>query len=240
MGAAAAAYSSFVETYYVGFPVPFLLAKLVRLVCAPRYRFLGLIVLAGLCATAAAAEEEPQRDPEYERVIADRAEKIVAPLEIEEAEKRVRVAAMVADQYRSLSLLHARGDAIEAAIKAGDDSLQTEALVNRIEQFELHRSFVAQLAAELSPEQVDQIKDGMTYGVVPVTYQRYMQLFPDLPAEDQRQIKAWLLEAREFAMDGGSSDEKHGWFRKYKGRINNYLSAQGYDIAAAERRLQAR
>jgi hypothetical protein len=31
-------------------------------------------------------------------------------------------------------------------------------------------------------------------------------------------------------MDAGSSDEKHKWFGKYKGRINNYLSAAGYDM----------
>ena len=39
-----------------------------------------------------------------------------------------------------------------------------------------------------------------------------------------------LVEAREHAMDGGSSKEKHAWFGKYKGRINNYLSKQGYDL----------
>lgn len=31
-------------------------------------------------------------------------------------------------------------------------------------------------------------------------------------------------------MDAGTSKEKHAWFGKYKGRINNYLSAQGYDL----------
>ncbi|MNR53744.1 hypothetical protein D3C85_1738080 [compost metagenome] len=31
-------------------------------------------------------------------------------------------------------------------------------------------------------------------------------------------------------MDGGSSKEKHAWFGKYKGRINNYLSKEGYDL----------
>jgi hypothetical protein len=31
-------------------------------------------------------------------------------------------------------------------------------------------------------------------------------------------------------MDAGSSDEKHSVFGKYKGRINNYLSANGYNL----------
>ena len=41
-------------------------------------------------------------------------------------------------------------------------------------------------------------------------------------------------------MDAGSSDEKHGWFGKYKGRINNRLSADGIDLKKAERDLADR
>jgi hypothetical protein len=49
-----------------------------------------------------------------------------------------------------------------------------------------------------------------------------------------------LLEAREHAMDGGSSEEKHAIFGKYKGRINNYLSKQSFDLKTAEKELSAR
>jgi hypothetical protein len=31
-------------------------------------------------------------------------------------------------------------------------------------------------------------------------------------------------------MDAESSEKKHAWFGKYKGKINNYLSAEGYDM----------
>ena len=55
----------------------------------------------------------------------------------------------------------------------------------------------------------------------------------DLTEEQQKQIYTWLLEAREYAMDAESSDKKHQWFGKYKGRINNYLSAAGYDLKKA-------
>jgi hypothetical protein len=41
-------------------------------------------------------------------------------------------------------------------------------------------------------------------------------------------------------MDAGSSEEKHGWFRKYKGRINNELSAAGYDLKLAEEEWRRR
>jgi hypothetical protein len=81
------------------------------------------------------------------------------------------------------------------------------------------------------------VKDGMTYGVVAVTYQRYLELFPKLKDEQKREILANLIEAREHAMDAGSSEEKHAIFGKYKGRINNYLSAAGYDLKQAEKDL---
>ncbi|HEY0944737.1 MAG TPA: DUF3826 domain-containing protein, partial [Opitutaceae bacterium] len=68
----------------------------------------------------------------------------------------------------------------------------------------------------------------------------YCDMLPDLTDPQRAQIKAWLAEAREYAMDGGSSDEKHKWFGKYKGRINNYLAAAGYDMKQAERELAAR
>jgi len=48
--------------------------------------------------------------------------------------------------------------------------------------------------------------------------------------EQKDKMYAWLVEARELAMDEGSSDAKHAVFGKYKGRINNYLSAAGYDM----------
>jgi hypothetical protein len=43
-------------------------------------------------------------------------------------------------------------------------------------------------------------------------------------------IMEFLVEARELAMDGSSSEEKHGIFRKYMGKINNYLVAEGYTL----------
>ena len=100
-----------------------------------------------------------------------------------------------------------------------------------------HIAFLARLAVELNPEQVDGVKDGMTYGVLKVTYDVYMKMCPDLSEEQKKRIKAWLIEARELAMDQGSSKEKHGVFGKYKGKINNYLSAAGYDLKEAEKNL---
>ncbi len=55
-------------------------------------------------------------------------------------------------------------------------------------------------------------------------------MIQNLTEVQKKQILVWLTEAREHAMDAESSDKKHAWFGKYKGKINNYLSAAGYDL----------
>jgi hypothetical protein len=55
-------------------------------------------------------------------------------------------------------------------------------------------------------------------------------MLQNLTPEQKEKMYNWLVEARELAMDEGSSDAKHAVFGKYKGRINNYLSAAGYDM----------
>jgi len=74
------------------------------------------------------------------------------------------------------------------------------------------------------------VKDGITFGVVKVTYTATLDMIPSLKQEEKEQIYAWLVEAREFALDAESSNKKHEAFGKYKGRINNYLSKRGYDL----------
>lgn len=202
---------------------------------------LGLLT-AGVQSPIAAAAAPEDEDPAYTRVITERAAKIVAPLGIADADKAARVQDLIADQYRNLSRIH---DGLEAKIKSAKsgpaDQAVTEAWVGVVQEkadlelFKLHREFLAKLSAELSPEQVNQVKDGMTYGVVQVTYNGYLELLPELTDEQRNTILAYLIEAREYAMDAGSSEKKHWWFGKYKGKINNYLSAAGYDLRQAER-----
>jgi hypothetical protein len=184
----------------------------------------------------------------YTKSINDRAEKIVATLGIDDAKKSARVRDLIAGQYRTLRDIHDARDAKLAQAKEspGGDRTIAEAWVKVARDTAdrqldaAHRRFIARLSTELTPEQVEKVKDGLTYRVVPITYKRYLELLPTLSEEQQREILANLIEAREYAMDAGSSEEKHAIFGKFKGRINNYLSAQGFDLKAAEKELAAR
>ncbi len=210
-----------------------------------------LMVVALLNATPTAkaevsnvADELSAEEIAYHESIAMRATAIVDVLDLDDPTQQQRVVDLVAEQYRTLRDIHDQrdraiellhGEGAEVAQKVNQQRMEADHTV-----VVAHRQFVARLEAGVDPEQVNQIKDGMTYGVVPLTYQAYMELLPSLLDEEKQMIKAWLLEAREYAMDGGSSEEKHAWFGKYKGRINNFLSARGYDLKQAEKALELR
>lgn len=177
-----------------------------------------------LCTPMLSAQPEGV-DPAYWTTVMGRAERIVGSLELEDAEQFGRVQEIVARYYADLADIH--------------DSQELER-TSELETMRLHRAFLGRLRAELTPEQVEAVKDGLTYGVLLITYEGYLRLLPELTEEEQRRIHAWLVEAREYAMDAGSSEAKHACFGKYKGKINNYLSQRGYDLKAAENRRRER
>lgn len=177
----------------------------------------------------------------------ERATKITSGLELNDPSKSTRVRDLIANQYYELSLVHATRDSAVKAAKdrpASDKNASNAAIAqaraeSEAAQDKLHASFIAALAKELTPAQIDRVKDGMTYGVLPLTFGVYQKMLPQLTAEQKQQIFAWLVEAREHAMDASTSEEKHAWFGKYKGRINNYLAKAGYDMKAAEKNLRS-
>lgn len=203
------------------------------------------VVFVALKSNGYSVADTTDSEAAYTQDITKRADKIVAPLEIADDAAKTRVRDLIANQYRSLREIHGVRDAKIGEVKhaSATDATVAEAWVKtardaaNLKLADVHRRFVARLAVELTPEQVDKVKDGMTYGVVQITHRRYLELFPNLKDEQKREVLANLVEAREAAMDAGSSEEKHAIFGKYKGRINNYLSAAGYDMKRAEKNL---
>ncbi|MFD0990034.1 DUF3826 domain-containing protein [Mariniflexile jejuense] len=195
---------------------------------------LGLVLLV---LTLCNLNAQQHLDPEYIKVTNERAAKIVEELKLTDTEKEQTLTNIIGEQYRNLSKLHDGRDAKIEALKKSD--LPKEKLESKIEKLKsktdksiskLHKKYIIILNKHLTPEKVDAVKDGMTYGVVPKTYFAFQDMLPNLTEAQKKYIYDNLVEAREHAMDAGTSKEKHAWFGKYKGRINNYLSAQGYDL----------
>jgi len=207
-----------------------------------------LMMVLSVSLVSAQTTTPTQTKEEYKEVIAKRADKIVAALGSTDAVFNKKVSAVVADQYIALGSIHDERNAKIKEIKA-KDSVLTDKDKAEIEKLtadadkqldKLHTKYLAKLSKLCTPEQVDGIKNGMTYNVLNVTMTAYNEMLPNLTPEQKKQILDWLTEAREHAMDAESSDKKHAWFGKYKGRINNYLAKAGVDMKAAEKEWMER
>jgi len=184
---------------------------------------------------------------DLKKVFYDRSVKIVNTLELTDSGKYKTVVELLTAQYINLNQVHDKTKESIAAIKTLQ--LSEEEKNNRVNKEEesktpqlrkLHERFITQLQKELTETQIEKIKDGMTYRVMPVTYAAYQDMILTLTTEQKEKICNWLKEARELAMDEGSSEDKHKVFVKFKGRISNYLSAQGYDMKKEEKAWQER
>lgn len=188
----------------------------------------------------------------YLKVITERADKIVSVLNLEDASKMGKVRNVIRDQYSNLNEIYTIRDLKNKEIKeknAGSKVERDSAIAKQNRSTEaalakLHKKYISKLSSNLSTEQIDQVKNGMTYNILPITYKAYQEEILTLTEDQKKQILIWLTEAREHAIDAESSDKKHAWFGKYKGRINNYLSAAGYDLKKEgiewEKRIKAK
>lgn len=198
---------------------------------------LSILLWAGWVSAQAIDLDKENRDPKYVESIVSRSQKIVDKLGINDAKVAEDVRNVIANRYFTLNDIYETRDAKVKEIKESD--LVGEAKNNALKAAEdakdaalyrIHFAFPADLSLFLTEEQIEAVKDGMTYGVLKITYDSHFDMIPSLKKEEKAQIYAWLKEAREFAIDAENSDRKHAFFGKYKGRINNYLAKRGYDL----------
>jgi Spy/CpxP family protein refolding chaperone len=196
-------------------------------------QILTALVVALLAVPAWAANEKSsapdtnltpeQIEANYTRSIEGRTADILKVLELTHTNQSARVHDLIMAQYRALRAWH---DANDPGRKGAKGDTNAVAQI-RSSLKSLHDAFLAQLSANLTPEQVEKVKDKMTYGKVQFTYAGYLAAYPDLADQHKQKILELLKQAREEAMDGGSAEEKTAVFQKCKGKINNYLSQQG-------------
>ena len=161
--------------------------------------------------------DDKGRDSAYVENIKGRAQKIVDGLQLTDQKQARVVRNIIANRYFLLNDIHAKYD------KSQQDALQAEL-------YKHHFELASALALYLSDEQIDAVKDGMTFGRLKRDYQATQDMIPTLSDFEKQQILIWLKEAREYAMDAADSKGKHFWFDKYRGRTNNWLSGRGYDL----------
>ena len=208
---------------------------------------LSLFIAFAVTASVMAQQTPADAEAAYIKTITERSAKIVNTLSITDSAKYKEVLGLLVKQYKGINTIHEETKLALAAIKQQSITAQESALqVQKQEEKktaqlqQLHSAFLAGLQKNLTEGQIEQVKDGMTFGVLKVTYTAYQDMIPTLTHEQKTKIYDWLIEARELAMDGESADKKHAIFGKYKGRINNYLSAAGYDLTKERAEWQKR
>ena len=178
----------------------------------------AILSLLTISISAQVALKTEGQDPKYLETIKGRAQKIVDGLQLTDAQKAENVRNIIANRYFLLNDIHAKYDK-----KTQQDALNAEL-------YKHHFELASALALYLNEEQIDAVKDGMTYGRLKRDYNAQLEMIPSLTDEEKAQVLIWLKEAREYAMDAADSKGKHFWFDKYRGRTNNWLSARGYDL----------
>lgn len=179
--------------------------------------FAAVLSLLCLNIDAQVALNTEGQDPEYVETIKGRAQKIVDGLQLNDAQKAENVRNIIANRYFLLNDIHSKFDKNQQAERDA-------------ELYKHHFELVSSLSLYLTDEQIDAVKDGMTFGRLKRDYQATQDMIPTLTDFEKQQILIWLKEAREYAMDAADSKGKHFWFDKYRGRTNNWLSARGYDL----------
>lgn len=180
--------------------------------------YTAILSLFTITASAQVALKTEGQEPQYVETIKGRAQKIVDGLNLGDANKEENVRNIIANRYFLLNDIHGKYDK-----KTQEDALNAEL-------YKHHFELQSALALYLNEEQIDAVKDGMTYGRLKRDYNAQLEMIPSLTDEEKAQILIWLHEAREYAMDAADSKGKHFWFDKYRGRTNNWLSARGYDL----------
>ena len=114
----------------------------------------------------------------YTRTLEKRASEVLDDLRLDDRAIADRVRGTVIEQYRGLRTLHEARDAkvreiqadggIEKAAKAG--RIEAERMSTEAASASLNDRFLAALARDLSPAQVETVKDKMTYHKLQVTY----------------------------------------------------------------------
>lgn len=174
--------------------------------------------------------------------------KILDKLSLANDSIRENIHLVIANRYLELREIHQKYDERNKVIEA-DARLSKEEKEAELERSyyqynsDLYRSrfgYIAWLSFYLDDEQVEKVKDAMTYNMFHVRYNDFLDLLPNLTEAEKNRVHHWLVEAREFSMDFETPRKMRQMFTKYRGRINNYLAARGYNLRKATEEQQAR
>jgi hypothetical protein len=183
-----------------------------------------------------ATNAQQHKVTDYIDVINERALNIASKLDINDSEKK-ELLGIITKQYIDIEKIEAKRDLQLEKFK--ESLIDDEKKKAKVEQTwlkykasisKLHDSYLKKLSKKLTESQIVQVKDAMTYQVMPITYNNFLDMFQNLNEDQKKMIYNHLVEARENAMNVGTSKGQFAWFAKYRGKINNILASQGIEL----------
>jgi hypothetical protein len=191
--------------------------------------------------TGTAAQPSEDRAAAFMRTIEKRTSEAMKMLDIKDEAKARKVHDVMIAQYLFVNDWHEKNDAVVKPLaKKNDDASKAEIEKLKAPLKAQHEKFVGELAANLTPDQIEKVKNYIVKDKLPVTYGAYCDMLPKLTEEQKAKILDILKQGREEAMDAGSAEEKTAIFGRYKGKVNIYLSSQGINMKEAEKEWKER
>lgn len=171
----------------------------------------------------------------------ERTGKIISALAIPDTKKEYRVQVTVQSYLDTLAAIFkerkaamAKANEMASVNKELAEARSQKAWNAAVGKFnKVHATFLGKLSSLITAAQVEIVKDAMTENGLQAEYKRFLMLLPNLSAQQKAQVKTYLAEAREQAMDAETEEMRKQWFIKYRGRANNYLAAAGFDLQKA-------
>ena len=200
-----------------------------------------MVVLAGGCAS----DQEKRTEEKHTKPILD-------ALKLSDATREAKVRKIVGAQIKALNTWHAQNDDRIKSLwnefnqaRGKQDETNANLALGEIDAVYAtfkpqHEKFESALSSVLTPEQVETVKDALTINKVKITFNAYGEIFHGLTDEQKAFILKNLKAAREEAIDAGPMTEKSTFFKKYKIKIEAYLTAQGYDVKQSYKEFVAK
>lgn len=177
---------------------------------------------------------------------------ILAALKLDDAAKEAKVRDIVWGHLKTLDEWHQQNDGQIKALwgefnqaRSKTNEANANLALDKIDGVYAsvkpeHEKFLSELSTVLTQDQVETVKDALTVNKVKITFNAYQEIFHGLTQEQNAFILKNLKAAREEAIDAGSMNEKSAFFKKYKIKIEAYLTSQGYDVKQSYKEFVAK
>lgn len=218
---------------------------------------MAVVLAGGLCSVRAQTEGAPAAGTpvstdQQKHTEEKHTKPILDALKLNDAAKEAKVRSILVAHMNVLNAWHAQHDDQIKALwnefnqaRSKQDETNANLALAKIDGVYAslkpeHAKFLSELSALLTPEQVETVKDALTIYKVKITFNAYGEIFHGLTDEQKAFILKNLKAAREEAIDAGPMTEKSAFFKKYKIKIEAYLTAQGYDVKQSYRDFVAK